>query len=91
MSKLILALGVASFVLPGAALAEEAQGKITAIVAGEEIVLDDGKTYQIPDNVEATGLNIGDPVILTWTLQPTDAGPEVDNAPVRVISKLTKG
>ena len=70
MKKLMIAVGAASLLAMSslAALADEAQGAITAVdPAAMTVTLDDGNTYALPAGVDAASLKVGDKVKIEFT------------------------
>lgn len=70
MKKLMIAAGAASLLAMSslAALADEAQGAITAVdPTAMTITLDDGNTYVLPASVDAASLQVGAKVIIEYT------------------------
>lgn len=76
MRKLMVAAGAAMLlaVTPLAALADEASGSITAVDDYEmTVTLDDGNTYQLPEDSDTASLQVGDKVIIEYTKQADGA------------------
>jgi hypothetical protein len=76
MKKFAIAAGAAALLAASSlvALAEEASGTISAIVAGAgSVTLNDGKVYFLPMNLAAnisTNVKVGDKVTITYTADP---------------------
>lgn len=70
MKKLVVAAGAAVLLAVSsfAALADEASGSITDIDdAAMTVTLDDGNTYQLPQDVDSMTLQVGDKVKVEYT------------------------
>jgi len=72
MRKLMIAAGAAMLLAmsPLAALADEASGSIIAVDDDAvAITLDDGNTYQLPEDTDTSLFQVGDQVIIEYTEQ----------------------
>ncbi len=72
MRKFLVAAAAAGLLAVSslAALADEASGAITAVDASAmTVTLDDGNTYQLPQDVDAASLQVGDKVTIEYTKQ----------------------
>ncbi len=70
MKKLVIAAGAAVLLAVSslAALADEASGSITNIDAtAMTVTLDDGNTYLLPADVDATSLQVGEKVTVEFS------------------------
>jgi outer membrane lipoprotein SlyB len=66
MRKVLAAL-VASFAIAGAAVAADADGTVTKVDPQQmTIVLDDGKTYKLPPEMDMSGIAEGVEVIIAY-------------------------
>jgi len=69
MNKLMIAVGAAGLLGASslAALADEAQGSITAVdPTAMTVTLDDGNTYKLPADVDAASLQVGEKVMIEY-------------------------
>ena len=70
MKKLMIAAGAASLLAMSsyAALADEAQGSITAVdPSAMTVTLDDGSTYALPASIDAASLQVGEKVQIEYS------------------------
>jgi hypothetical protein len=75
MKTQIIAAAILGFALTTSALAAQATGTITAISKkADSITLSDGKTYALPEGIEAETLKVGQKVHVTYS---TKAGRSV--------------
>jgi outer membrane lipoprotein SlyB len=66
MRKVLAAL-LASFAIAGAAVAADADGTVTKVDPQQmTIVLDDGKTYKLPPEMDMSGIAEGVEVIIAY-------------------------